>query len=92
MPTSTVNLPEQGQLVQVRSRQWIVNEVNPNTLALEFEIIREDHGKEGPVIALRVKGGKREAETVTVRFTDPQLLMFPVAVTYLVPEKLAGGM
>ena len=24
--------PEQGQLVQVRSRQWVVNEVKPSTL------------------------------------------------------------
>ncbi len=32
MPTTLVNAPEQGQLVTVRSRNWIVNEVAPSTL------------------------------------------------------------
>lgn len=32
--TTSLNMPEQGQLVQVRSRQWIVNEVKPGTLPL----------------------------------------------------------
>ena len=30
--TTTLNVPEQGQLVQVRSRQWVVNEVKPSSL------------------------------------------------------------
>ena len=29
---STITLPEQGQLVQVRSRAWVVNDVRPSTL------------------------------------------------------------
>lgn len=32
MATATLNVPEQGQLVQVRSRQWVVNNVKPNSL------------------------------------------------------------
>jgi ERCC4-related helicase len=32
MTTTTTSIPEQGQLVQVRSRQWVVNEVKPSTL------------------------------------------------------------
>ena len=32
MATVTASTPEQGQLVQVRSRQWVVNEVKPSTL------------------------------------------------------------
>src|SRR5205823_9828026 len=29
---TTTSLPEQGQLVSVRSRQWVVNDVRPSTL------------------------------------------------------------
>ena len=32
MATVAASLPEQGQLVQVRSRQWVVNHVKPSTL------------------------------------------------------------
>ena len=32
MAIATASTPEQGQLVQVRSRQWVVNEVKPSTL------------------------------------------------------------
>jgi hypothetical protein len=32
MSTAVTNLPEQGQLVNVRSRQWVVNDVRPSTL------------------------------------------------------------
>ena len=32
MATELANAPEQGQLVSVRSRNWIVNEVVPSTL------------------------------------------------------------
>ena len=32
MTTTTLNLPEQGQLVQVRSRQWVVNSIKPSSL------------------------------------------------------------
>lgn len=32
MSSASSKLPEQGQLVQVRSRQWVVNEVKPSTL------------------------------------------------------------
>lgn len=34
---------------------------------------------------------KRETEAIRARFADPQARMFPVAVTFLVPEKMAGG-
>jgi len=34
---------------------------------------------------------KRETAAVTARFADPQPRMFPVAVTFLVPEKMARG-
>ncbi|MFO0905847.1 MAG: DISARM system SNF2-like helicase DrmD [Pirellulales bacterium] len=40
---ATATAPEQGQLVQVRSRPWVVNEVKPSTLptpALELPIAR----------------------------------------------------
>lgn len=29
-----VSIPEQGQLVSVRSRNWIVNEIAPSTLSM----------------------------------------------------------
>lgn len=32
MATATLNVPEQGQLVTVRSRNWIVNQVEPSAL------------------------------------------------------------
>ncbi|WP_417384176.1 DISARM system SNF2-like helicase DrmD [Gimesia sp.] len=34
---------------------------------------------------------ERETEAIKTRFANPQARMFPVAVTFLVPEKLAGG-
>jgi hypothetical protein len=34
---------------------------------------------------------KRETESIRARFADPQPRMFPVAVTLLVPERLARG-
>jgi hypothetical protein len=34
---------------------------------------------------------KRETEAIRARFADPQARMFPVAVTFMVPEKMAGG-
>lgn len=34
---------------------------------------------------------KRETEAIQARFADPQARMFPVAVTFLIPEKMAGG-
>lgn len=33
----------------------------------------------------------RETEAIRARFVDPQARMFPVAVTFLIPEKMAGG-
>ena len=33
---------------------------------------------------------KRETEAIRARFADPQARMFPVTVTFLVPEKMAG--
>jgi hypothetical protein len=33
----------------------------------------------------------REAAAIRKRFADPQARMFPVAVMFLVPEKMAGG-
>ena len=34
---------------------------------------------------------KRETEAIKARFADPQSRMFPVAVTFLVPRKMANG-
>lgn len=34
---------------------------------------------------------ERETEGIKKRFADPQPRMFPVAVTFLVPERLAKG-
>ena len=34
---------------------------------------------------------KRETAAIRARFANPQARMFPVAVTFLVPEKMAGG-
>jgi len=33
---------------------------------------------------------ERETEAIRARFADPRARMFPVAVTFLVPEKMAG--
>lgn len=43
MVTSVGHVPEQGQLVQVRSRPWVVNEVKPSTLpypAMELPVAK----------------------------------------------------
>src|SRR3954470_5372827 len=43
---TTVATPEQGQLVQVRSRRWVVNEVKPSGLpvpAMELPVARRQH-------------------------------------------------
>jgi hypothetical protein len=34
---------------------------------------------------------KRETEGIKKRFANPQPRMFPVAVTFLVPERMARG-
>ena len=34
---------------------------------------------------------KRETAAIRARFANPQARMFPVAVTFLVPEKMAGA-
>ena len=34
---------------------------------------------------------KRETEAIRARFADPQARMFPVAVTFMIPENMAGG-
>ena len=34
---------------------------------------------------------EQETKAIRARFTDPQARMFPVAVTFLVPQKLARG-
>ena len=34
---------------------------------------------------------EKETEAIRARFADPQPRMFPVAVTFLVPARLAGG-
>src|SRR4051794_33587613 len=45
--TATINsLPEQGQLVQVRSRPWMVNEVKPSSLptpAMKLPVAEPQH-------------------------------------------------
>ena len=33
---------------------------------------------------------ERETAAIRARFADPQARMFPVAVTFLVPERMAG--
>lgn len=33
----------------------------------------------------------RETAAIRARFANPQARMFPVAVTFLIPEKMAGG-
>jgi formylglycine-generating enzyme required for sulfatase activity len=35
--------------------------------------------------------GRSKLQRVRARFANPQARMFPVAVTFLVPEKMAGG-
>ena len=43
---ATTTLPEQGQLVQVRSRPWVVNEIKASNLpipALELPIAKPQH-------------------------------------------------
>ena len=34
---------------------------------------------------------KRETEAIRARFANPQARMFPIAVTFLVPDKMKGG-
>ena len=44
--TVTVQAPEQGQLVQVRSRPWVVNEVKASSLpapALQAPLVAAQH-------------------------------------------------
>jgi len=44
--TATASLPETGQLVQIRSRKWVVSDVRPSTLpapALQLALSRPQH-------------------------------------------------
>ena len=46
MSVADASAPEQGQLVQVRSRRWVVNEVKPSGLpapAMELPVARRQH-------------------------------------------------
>ena len=61
--THVSNVPEQGQIVTVRQRRYVVIDVLPSTLSPSPLASRD-------------------------RFADPQPRMFPVAVTFLVPERL----
>jgi hypothetical protein len=102
--------PEQGQLVSVRSRNWIVNEVAPSTLperglhglgdgqTLVSLASVEDDGLGGKIRVIWevVPGAQdipeeigREAAAIRARLADPQARMFPVADTFLVPERMA---
>jgi hypothetical protein len=57
----------------------------------------ERHQLERNMFALRARVKEipaeieRETEAITRRFADPQPRMFPVSVTFLVPERLARG-
>jgi BMFP domain-containing protein YqiC len=52
-----------------------------------------ERNREALAVRLRQIPGEieKEAEAVRARFADPQPRLFPVAVTYLVPERLAGS-
>ena len=56
------------------------------------EMERFERNKEAMRARVREIPGEIERETAAIRarFADPQARMFPVAVTFLVPEKMAG--
>jgi len=57
------------------------------------EMERFERNKEAMRARVREIPGEIERETAAIRarFADPQARMFPVAVTFMVPEKMAGG-
>ena len=80
-----------------RSIQEKLND--PETQQLTFEGWEDEERQqlERNMNALRVRVReipdeiKRETAAVSARFADPQPRMFPVAVTFLVPERMARG-
>ncbi len=78
--TTTLTVPEQGQLVQVRSRQWVVNDVRPsslpgNLLKPEFEgpqnlltlsSVEDDGLREELQVVWEIEPGARVIEKVAL--------------------------
>lgn len=71
-------------------------ELNQPVLFPEFsDLERQQYERNVEALRARVRAIPEEIEKETAairdRFTDPEPRMFPVAVTYLVPEKMAKG-
>jgi hypothetical protein len=59
------------------------------------ELGKEQYGRNKDAMRARLRETpdkiKRETEAIAARFAETQARMFPVAVMYLVPERLAKG-
>jgi len=71
-------------------------ELNQPVLFPEFsDLERQQYERNVEALRARVRAIPEEIEKETAairdRFADPEPRMFPVAVTYLVPEKMAKG-
>lgn len=87
MAVAISNPPEQGQpeLVTVRQRHYVVADVNKSTLP-DRPLRSSGNGAQHPITL-----SSFEVEPVPARFANPQPGMFPMAVTFLVLERLARG-
>lgn len=86
-----VPLHEQGQLLEVRQCRYVVTDVRQSMLPPELLKLHFEHN----AASLRARAaqipGEIEAETAGIQahYAEPHPRLFPVAVTFLVPEKYA---
>jgi hypothetical protein len=94
-----VVLPEQGQLVEVRQRRYVVTDVRQSTLPPDplklhdptpqhrvvLASVEDDALGEELQVIWEIEPG---ASTAQARYADPSPRLFSVAVTFLVPEQL----
>lgn len=99
MAVALISPPETGQLVRVRSRRWVVNEVHADDVALGKAI-------ESGLVALQLVIRHSARRILVVRpaslqvqwreqmrdrfgFAEPKPRIVPFAVTRLVPARMA---
>jgi hypothetical protein len=89
MPVASLH--EQGPLIEVRQRRYVVTDVRQSTLPPELLKLHFEHNVASLSARAAQIPGEIEAETAAIRarYAKPRSQLFPVAVTFLVPEKYA---
>ncbi len=81
-PANPSSALEQGQIVTEWQRRYVVTGVLPSTLPTSPLVSQPD-----PQHLVALTSIEAEQAAIRARFADPQPRMFPVAVTFLVPER-----